>query len=67
MSNSRSQSAEEVQRSAGCPLAGGVWFNHARYDGFGNKTQQSVIKGTAQSHVYTVDPLTNRLGQFGHL
>jgi uncharacterized protein RhaS with RHS repeats len=42
------------------------WGLSFAYDGFGNKLQQAVTKGTGPSHTYTVDPVTNRLSQFGH-
>ena len=53
MSNSRSQSAEEVQRSAGGSVAGGVWFNHARYDSNGNVI--SGLAGLAGTYSYDVE------------
>ena len=53
MSNSRSQSAEEVQRSAGGSVAGGVWFNHARYDANGSVI--SGLSGLPGTYSYDVE------------
>ncbi|MBL0155556.1 MAG: hypothetical protein IPP47_00320 [Bryobacterales bacterium] len=36
------------------------------YDGFGNKTQQTLTKGTGPTHSSPVDAQTNRLGGFGY-
>ncbi|MBL0155496.1 MAG: hypothetical protein IPP47_00015 [Bryobacterales bacterium] len=56
---------DALGRLSSAATTGPDWGLSFSYDGFGNKTQQTVTKGTGPSHSYAVDPLTNRLGGFG--
>ena len=57
---------DSLGRLISAATTGPEWGLSFSYDGFGNKTQQTVTKGTGPSHSYAVDAATNRLGGFGH-
>ena len=56
---------QEMDASPATSGLRGLQGNHARYDGFGNKTQQTVTKGSGPSHSFAVSAATNRLTAFG--
>src|SRR5208283_3272504 len=62
----------EPIRSRGSGAAGIVhgnewsWFNHARYDGFGNLYEKNVTAGSAPSMSYSVNEATNQLNGLGY-
>lgn len=56
---------DSLGRLATAYTTGPQWGLSFVYDGFGNRLQQNVTKGTAPSTVQTVDPLTNRLNGAG--
>jgi RHS repeat-associated protein len=45
------------------PLPWGLSFS---YDGFGNRTNQTVTKGSGPSHSVAIDPATNRISTSGY-
>ena len=47
--------------SSAATTGSGGWGLNFAYDGFGNKTQQSVTKGTGPVHSYSIDVATNRI------
>ena len=53
---------DSLGRLTSAATTGTQWGLSFTYDGFGNKTQQTVTKGTGPSHSYSVDAATNRLG-----
>ncbi|MDO8941627.1 MAG: RHS repeat-associated core domain-containing protein, partial [Desulfobacterales bacterium] len=57
---------DALGRLASAVTTGPEWGLSFTYDGFGNKTQQTVTKGTGPSHSFAVSAATNRLTAFGH-
>jgi YD repeat-containing protein len=43
----------------------GGWGLNFTYDGFGNKTNQTVTKGSAPTHSLVVNPANNRINMTG--
>ena len=69
VSFSRTDSSPEVQRSGAAGILLGYessWFNHARYDGFGNLTDQTLTQGSGPDVHVTVNPANNQLTSGGH-
>ncbi|MGJ5820989.1 RHS repeat-associated core domain-containing protein, partial [Paludibaculum fermentans] len=56
---------DSLGRLAAAYTTGPQWGLSFVYDGFGNRLQQNVTKGTAPSTVQTVDTATNRLNGAG--
>jgi len=57
---------DQLGRLTSAVTTGPEWGLSFSYDGFGNKTQQTVTKGTGPTHSFPVDAATNRLGGFGY-
>ncbi|MGJ5817126.1 RHS repeat domain-containing protein [Paludibaculum fermentans] len=52
---------DQLGRLIAASTTGPEWGLAWGYDGFGNRLQQNVTKGTAPSAVFNVDPATNRM------
>ena len=56
-----SYQADSLQRLTSAVTTGPEWGLSFSYDGFGNRTAQSVTKGSAPTSSLTVNPANNRL------
>ncbi|WP_394766733.1 RHS repeat-associated core domain-containing protein [uncultured Paludibaculum sp.] len=52
---------DQLGRLIAASTTGPEWGLGWVYDGFGNRLQQNVTKGTGPSAVFNVDPMTNRM------
>jgi RHS repeat-associated protein len=52
---------DSLNRLISAVTTGPEWGLNFTYDGFGNKTAQTLVKGTAPVHSTAVDPATNRV------
>ncbi|MCZ2155772.1 MAG: hypothetical protein LC114_18045 [Bryobacterales bacterium] len=57
---------DALQRLVSAETASNAWGLAWSYDGFGNRTNQSVTKGSAPMHSVAIDAATNRIATAGY-
>jgi RHS repeat-associated protein len=57
---------DSLNRLLTAATTGPQWGLSFTYDGFGNRTNQSVTKGSGPTHSVAIDPATNRISTSGY-
>lgn len=57
---------DALQRLVSAETVSNAWGLAWSYDGFGNRTNQTVTKGSAPMHSVAIDAATNRIATAGH-
>jgi RHS repeat-associated protein len=57
---------DTLNRLISAATTGPQWGLSFTYDGFGNRTNQTVTKGSGPSHSVAIDPATNRISTSGY-